>query len=575
MFKLVISDDEGKTTVVPLVRDEVSIGRKDGNTIRLTERNVSRKHATLRRVNGGFQIEDLNSYNGVQINGRRIGEATPLEPGDKVVIGDYVLALEAEQVLPEDAPTEVQTSGPPPRLVMLSAPAPGAEFALTRDGIRLGRAEDLEIWINHRSISREHAEIRLVGEEVVLRDLQSANGLRVNGEPAHDQPLRSGDVIELGQVRFRFVAAGEVYVFEADATLMVDAIPAEPEPEAKPKTLMIAGALVVVALLVGALIAIPSDDPEVEDEVIPTTPTVATMATDVAPSGELTPDMLIAEAVAECERAIASGAYQDAVGAAGRALARDESSESAQRCLAEAQTAQRDGEIFERGVAELLGNDPIAAYATFTELSPDGRYADRPEIARARDGYVSAQLAAAEATVGVDPQGAQDIAGELLGRDDLSRSERDRADGVLASAGEAALAMNDTPTISRMVGRNPRNPRTSPMSTPMSTRMSAVVAATTTMTTEMATEPAMTAPQTTAMRGVTDICPPGDANFSRCVVDNFGGAGRARDARTLGLLIASYTRLGRTADATRAMREFVRRYPRHQRTPGFQRRLSN
>ena len=42
MFKLVIQDDEGKTTVVPLIRDEITIGRKEGNTIRLTERNVSR-----------------------------------------------------------------------------------------------------------------------------------------------------------------------------------------------------------------------------------------------------------------------------------------------------------------------------------------------------------------------------------------------------------------------------------------------------------------------------------------------------------------------------------------------------
>ena len=41
MFKLVIQDDEGKTTVVPLIRDEITNGRKEGNTIRLTERNVS------------------------------------------------------------------------------------------------------------------------------------------------------------------------------------------------------------------------------------------------------------------------------------------------------------------------------------------------------------------------------------------------------------------------------------------------------------------------------------------------------------------------------------------------------
>jgi len=35
-MKLIIEDDEGRKTVVPLVRDEITIGRQEGNTIRLT-----------------------------------------------------------------------------------------------------------------------------------------------------------------------------------------------------------------------------------------------------------------------------------------------------------------------------------------------------------------------------------------------------------------------------------------------------------------------------------------------------------------------------------------------------------
>ena len=69
MFKLTIEDDEGKTTVIPLIRDEMTIGRQEGNTIRLTERNVSRKHARLLRQNGTLYIEDLASFTGVRVNG--------------------------------------------------------------------------------------------------------------------------------------------------------------------------------------------------------------------------------------------------------------------------------------------------------------------------------------------------------------------------------------------------------------------------------------------------------------------------------------------------------------------------
>src|SRR6266480_2559610 len=92
MYKLIIEDDEGKTTVVPLIRDEISIGRKEGNTIRLTERNVSRRHARLLRKEGRYVLEDLSSYIGTKVNG-----TVPLNDGDQVGIGDYRLAIKAER----------------------------------------------------------------------------------------------------------------------------------------------------------------------------------------------------------------------------------------------------------------------------------------------------------------------------------------------------------------------------------------------------------------------------------------------------------------------------------------------
>ena len=105
MFKLSIEDDEGKTTVVPLARDEMTIGRLEGNTIRLTERNVSRKHARLSRQNGALYIEDLTSFTGVRVNGTKIASPTPLREGDEVQIGDYKLVLRGDRPPITDRPT--------------------------------------------------------------------------------------------------------------------------------------------------------------------------------------------------------------------------------------------------------------------------------------------------------------------------------------------------------------------------------------------------------------------------------------------------------------------------------------
>ena len=51
MWKLSIEDEQGNRTVVNLVREEYSIGRAEDNTVRLTERNISRHHTKLDKNN--------------------------------------------------------------------------------------------------------------------------------------------------------------------------------------------------------------------------------------------------------------------------------------------------------------------------------------------------------------------------------------------------------------------------------------------------------------------------------------------------------------------------------------------
>ena len=144
-MKLIIEDDEGRKTVVPLVRDEITIGRQEGNTIRLTERNVSRRHARLVKQNGHVLIEDLGSYNGVRVNGEKITAPTRIKEGDLVEIGDYDLGIQgklealtatpaAGTVRPLTIPPGGMKTQPPVRLSTLppqSTPIPGALAAAT------------------------------------------------------------------------------------------------------------------------------------------------------------------------------------------------------------------------------------------------------------------------------------------------------------------------------------------------------------------------------------------------------------------------------------------------------------
>ncbi len=92
-LRLIIEDDEGTTTIVPLGADAITIGRQQGNTIQLTEKNVSRRHARLVPEQEAWFIEDLGSYNGVKVNGSAVEARLQLKEGDVVQIGDYHLAL--------------------------------------------------------------------------------------------------------------------------------------------------------------------------------------------------------------------------------------------------------------------------------------------------------------------------------------------------------------------------------------------------------------------------------------------------------------------------------------------------
>lgn len=76
--------------LVPLTVDESRIGRLPENEIVLTSERASRRHAVLRRGEGGVEVVDVGSTNGTRLNGREIRPRAPvpLGPGDLVAFAD-------------------------------------------------------------------------------------------------------------------------------------------------------------------------------------------------------------------------------------------------------------------------------------------------------------------------------------------------------------------------------------------------------------------------------------------------------------------------------------------------------
>jgi len=71
---------------------------------------------------------------------------------------------------------------------------------------RIGRAAGCELQIEASSVSRHHALIVVGPREAIIEDLNSTNGVFVNGRKASRQPLSDGDAVTIGEIQFRYMA---------------------------------------------------------------------------------------------------------------------------------------------------------------------------------------------------------------------------------------------------------------------------------------------------------------------------------------------------------------------------------
>ncbi|MDA8295292.1 MAG: DUF3662 and FHA domain-containing protein [Actinomycetota bacterium] len=80
----------------------------------------------------------------------------------------------------------------------------GERYPVLSEPVTIGRLPDCEIQLADPNASRRHAQLRRQGETVLIIDLGSTNGTKVNGIPVRQQRLVSGDVVTIGMTALRF-----------------------------------------------------------------------------------------------------------------------------------------------------------------------------------------------------------------------------------------------------------------------------------------------------------------------------------------------------------------------------------
>ncbi len=183
------------------LKDELVIGRSQGCqwVIPKDDNVASSKHAALFRKGDKLWIRDLGSTNGIFFQGRNIPQKR-LEVGDRISIGDCILAVDAQR--DEDGGRE------PSRVQVLGGPQKGRTFELLPPRFTIGSDPAASLVLLDMLVSKQHAEITIKEDgSCWIRDAGSKNGSAVNGMPLRgdqERLLKDADKIAIAQFELLF-----------------------------------------------------------------------------------------------------------------------------------------------------------------------------------------------------------------------------------------------------------------------------------------------------------------------------------------------------------------------------------
>jgi ABC transport system ATP-binding/permease protein len=285
------------------------------------------------------------------------------------------------------APPVTPAVDPIGRLVCLSNNFAGKEWTLDKAAMVIGRTDDNDVVVNHRSISRHHAKIVREHGRFAIVDLQSSNGVRVNGEEYGKVELRRGDLVDLGHVRLRFVEPGEDFVFARDGTV-VD-LAAESGRKTRISVYIALAAVVLggvaVVLFMGqgkkptepVVTLAPDSRPLVETAM--GGPSDAGMPAVIPPDGPTPSDSEVAEKLDVAKKAINAEDWSGALAAADATLRLEPANEDAKRIADQARKEAAAQTAYEDVRAALKAKKTEEASRLLAKLPPESVYRVKAE----------------------------------------------------------------------------------------------------------------------------------------------------------------------------------------------------
>jgi ABC-type multidrug transport system ATPase subunit/pSer/pThr/pTyr-binding forkhead associated (FHA) protein len=228
-FKLLFRRSNEPWMEVQLPLGEFVIGRYAEADLYIEGETISRRHARFTVGLDAVFIQDLGSTNGTQIDGLPLPprRQSIVHPDQMITIGNHTFQIQPSQVIDRHPATVLGEFGeiltPEDKLQVY-----GSRFDLRAldfdqlERVSIGRSGDNDVVLDHPLVSRYHALIEKMGTRFRLRDLESTNGVFVNGVRIQKESwLTDGDTITVGGADF--VLSGSNLQRQAELGLKLDA----------------------------------------------------------------------------------------------------------------------------------------------------------------------------------------------------------------------------------------------------------------------------------------------------------------------------------------------------------------
>ncbi|TWC43066.1 type III secretion system (T3SS) inner membrane Yop/YscD-like protein [Pseudomonas sp. SJZ079] len=229
MLRIHFSDN--RQAPIWLVDERLTIGQDSRNNLVLADAGISPFHAEIRQDHGYYYLTDCGSQVGTWVNDERITARYQLRTNDCVRIGVV------ELVFVDPTKSKAQ-SGANARwfLQVVKGEHEGKKFHVN-GSMTFGRSTKCELCFSDMELSRRHCEFFLKDDVLEIKDLASANGVRVNQQKVATAVLQPGDQLKMGSVTL-LVIGPKTAVAQAedeDATVFMRAVDLPKPGNSKPQ----------------------------------------------------------------------------------------------------------------------------------------------------------------------------------------------------------------------------------------------------------------------------------------------------------------------------------------------------